>query len=164
MRPQSSNHLQIIVIASQNSLEETEFDEMLVVVASNITRSNCWSKIMALVHDVMTADCKTYKQGAFSSVIQLDDSTPKILLAYLKSPLVSKVEKAIFLGAIEILTICSLEYEIGKPIDFLNNKLFKNLIEPGVYVPRSLIARRIYSVDLYEGNISNKDCKSPSSY
>ena len=61
MRPQSSNHLQIIVMALQNSPEETEFDEILVAVAPNITRSDCWSKIMALVHDVMTADCKTYK-------------------------------------------------------------------------------------------------------
>ena len=164
MWPQSSNYLQIIVMASQNSLEETEFDEMLVAVALNITRSDCWSKIMALVHDVMTADYKTYKQGAFSLVIQLDDSTPEILSAYLKSPLVSEVEKAIFLDIIETLTTYSLEYEIGKLIGFLNNKLFKNLIEPDVYVPRSLITRRIYLVDLYEGNISDKNYKSLSSY
>ena len=97
-------------------------------------------------------------------VIQLDDSTPKILLAYLKSPLVSEIEKAIFLDTIETLTTYSLEYKMGKLIGFLNDKLFKNLIEPGVYVPRSLIARRMYLVDLYKGNISNKDCKSPSSY
>ena len=74
------------------------------------------------------------------------------------------MEKAVFLEAIETLITCSLEYEIIKPIGFLNDKLFKNLIEPGVYVPRSLIARRMYSVDLYEGNLSDKDCKSPSSY
>ena len=94
----------------------------------------------------------------------MDDSIPEILLAYLKSPLVLEVEKAVFLGVIETLTTCSLEYEMGKLIGFLNDKLFKNLIEPSVYVPRSLIARRMYSVDLYEGNISDKDCKLPFSY
>ena len=62
---------------------------------------------------------------------------------------------------------------MDKSIYVIGEELFKNVIEPlievfradmvassGVYVPRSLIARRLYSIDVYKGTISAKDYKS----
>ena len=64
---------------------------------------------------------------------------------------------------------------MDKSICVIGEELFKNLIGPlielfradmvassDVYVPRSLVARRLYSIDLYKGMISAKDCKSAS--
>lgn len=159
-------------MASHKSREETTSDEMLAAILPNLTRSDLWSQIMTNVLDVATADYKTYKQGAFSSSIQSGDSTVQILSVYLKSPLVSQAEKKVFLDAIETVVKCHLEYCMGKPISDIGDRIMKDFAEPliglfkadmlassGVYVPRSLIARRMYSIDLYKGIISPKDCK-----
>jgi hypothetical protein len=159
-------------MASHKSREEMTSDEILAAVLPNLTRSDLWSQIMTNVLDVATADHKTYKQGAFSSVIQSGDSTAQIFSVYLKSPLVSQAEKKVFLDAIETVVECCLEYYMDKPISDISDRIMKDFAEPlielfradmlassGVYVPRSLIARRMYSIDLYKGIISPKDCK-----
>jgi hypothetical protein len=159
-------------MASHKSREEMTSDEMLAAVLPNLTRSDIWSQLMTNVLDVATADHKSYKQGAFSSLIQSSDSPAQILLVYLESPLVSQAEKKVFLDAIETFVECCLEYYMDKPIGDIADRIMKDFAEPlidvfradmlassGVYVPRSLIARRMYSIDLYNGIISPKDCK-----
>ena len=162
-------------MTSPISPTEVRFNEMLAAVAPNLTRSDLWSAMIIHVQDVMMADCKTYKEGAFSSLIQLNDSAPRFVSICLKSPLVSQAEKDVFLRAIQCLLKCSSDYRMDKSICVIGEELFKNLIGPlielfradmvasaGVYVPRSLVARRLYSIDLYKGTISAKDCKSAS--
>ena len=164
-------------MASHEPSAEASFDEMVATVFPDATRSDLWSFAMANVHDVMTADCKTYKQGAFSALIQPSDSAPKIFSVYLESARVTDVEKDVFLDAIEGFIMCNLEYKMGKPIQLITDKLLNTVINPlvelfkadmltasGVYVPRSLVARRMYWADLHAGTISVKDCELASSY
>ena len=157
------------------SSQEAKFKRMMAAVAPNLTRSDHWSTIMTHVHDVMTADAKTYKKGAFNSRIHPPESAPKVIEIYLESPLVSEAEKVVFLDAIQALLQSTLDYHTDKSIYLISEELFKDLVMPlielfradmlvstGVYVPHSLIAIRMYWADFSAGIISVKDCKSAS--
>ena len=159
-------------MAAHRSREETALDKMLAEALPNLTRSDLWSHMMINALDVATADYKTYKQGAFSSFIPLGDSTTEILKVYVESPLVSEAEKKVFLDVMETFIEYYLEYTMDKLISDLGDRIIKGFAEPlielfradmlissRVYVLRSLIARRKYSIDLYKGIISLKDCK-----